>query len=440
MKIRLAPPGCERPELFNRLVFVGGLSSIGDWLGLFALTAYVADIADRPEFAVGTVLLFRVIPGIVIGPFAGVLVDRFDRRRLLAASDGARGLLALAIPFTRELWLIFVISTLLEVFSLLSKPAVTATVPRVVGKGGNLIRANQILAISTYAMLPVGGALVAVLTIPAAWLAQVDALSWFGEDPVRLPMVLDAVTFFVSAAVLAKFPADVMHGGHRAEEPRVRKDLVEGLRYAWHHRKVRATLGGAWIAFIGGSATAGLGPVYAAQVVGGGTSEAQTLWGSLIVAAGVGLVTGMVMAGRLETLVKPIPVFPLGLLIAGAATAGIAAWMTPATALAAAAISGAGIGVAWVSAIAMLQADVADHVHGRVFATLFTGTQVSLFLGLAGWPIVAGTIDAILDPSSPVGARIALVGGGIVLTVGGLIAFAVRSLGEPETDQVPSSG
>lgn len=432
-RFSLAPPGCERPELFNRLAFVVGLSSVGDWLGLFALTAYVADIADRPEFAVGTVLLFRVIPGILLGPFAGVLVDRFDRRKVLAFSDASRGLLAVSIVFTRELWIIFLINSALEVLSLLSKPAVVATVPRLVGSG-NLIRANQTLAVSTYAALPVGGALVALLTIPAAWIAGVDAISWLGEDPVRLPMLLDGVTFMVSAIVFARFPGDVMAGGARTEGDRhVRRDLVEGFRYAWQHKQVRATLAGAWIAFMGGSAVVGLGPVFAKQLAGGGSSESQTLWGGLIVAAGIGLVSGMLFAGKLERLLRKLPMFPLGLLISGAATAGMAIRMSPVTAIAAAGVSGAGIGIAWVSALATLQAKVADRVHGRVFATLFTGVQVSLFLGLAGWPILAGSIDALIEPTNPVGARIALVAGGIVLGGGGLIAMLVPST-PPPTD------
>jgi dTMP kinase len=430
-RFSIVPPGCERPDLFRRLAYVVGVSSVGDWLGLFALTAYVADIADRPEFAVGTVLLFRVIPGILLGPFAGILVDRFDRRKVLAITDALRGCLAIGIVLTRELWIIFAINSALEVLSLLSKPAVMATVPRIVG-GGSLIRANQTLAVSTYAAMPIGGALVALLTIPAGWLARVDALAWLGAEPVRLPMMLDAATFFVSAMVFASFPRDIMAGGaHGAEERHVRRDLVEGLRYAWRERQVRATIGGAWIAFIGGSAVAGLGPVYAGHIVGGGPAEAQTLWGSLIVAAGVGLVSGMLLAGRLERVVERLPIFPLGLLISGVATAGIAAWMTPATALAAAAISGAGIGIAWVSALSILQEKVADHVHGRVFATLYTGVQASLFLGLAGWPIVAGSIDALIDPVRPVGARIALAAGGSVLALGGLIALLVPTRTPP---------
>lgn len=427
-RFTLAPPGCERPELFQRLAFVVGVSSVGDWLGLFALTAYVAEIADRPEFAVGTVLLFRVIPGILLGPFAGVLVDRFDRRRVLAFSDATRGVLAASIVFTRQLWIIFLINSALEVLSLLSKPAVTSTVPRLVGRG-NLIRANQTLAVSTYAALPVGGALVALLTIPAAWIAQVDAIAWLGEEPVRLPMLLDAATFFVSAIVFARFPREVMVGGARTdgEHHQVRKDLLEGFRYAWTHKQVRATLAGAWIAFMGGSAVVGLGPVFARQIAGGGSSESQTLWGVLIVAAGIGLVSGMLFAGKLERVLRRVPLFPLGLLVSGASTAGMAVKMIPATAVAAAGVSGFGIGLAWVSALATLQEKVADHVHGRVFATLFTGVQVSLFLGLAGWPILAGSIDAFIDHAEPIGARIALIAGGIVLGAGGLIAMLVPS-------------
>src|SRR5207245_3891559 len=72
---------------FRRLWAVTTVSSLGDWLGVFALTGYVQEISHKPEFAVGGVLLFRVVPGLFFGPFAGVLADRFDRRRLMITAD-----------------------------------------------------------------------------------------------------------------------------------------------------------------------------------------------------------------------------------------------------------------------------------------------------------------------------------------------------------------
>src|SRR5438094_4267710 len=96
----VAPP--ERPSgllvllkrrYFRRMWSVTTVSSLGDWLGVFALTTYVASLSKRPEFAVGGVLLFRVVPGLFFGPFAGVLVDRFDRRRSVVTAGLLRAAL-----------------------------------------------------------------------------------------------------------------------------------------------------------------------------------------------------------------------------------------------------------------------------------------------------------------------------------------------------------
>ena len=74
---------------FRRMWAITTVSSLGDWFGVFALTFYVGQISGRAEFAVGGVLLFRVVPGLFFGPFAGVLAERFDRRRLMGTAAGS---------------------------------------------------------------------------------------------------------------------------------------------------------------------------------------------------------------------------------------------------------------------------------------------------------------------------------------------------------------
>ena len=89
---------------FRRMWAVTTVSSLGDWLGVFALVQYVALLqkqngqTGKAAFAVGGVLLFRVVPGLFFGPFAGVLADRFDRRRLMVTADIMRAGLVASIP------------------------------------------------------------------------------------------------------------------------------------------------------------------------------------------------------------------------------------------------------------------------------------------------------------------------------------------------------
>src|ERR1041384_6898552 len=88
---------------FRRMWAVTTVSSLGDWLGVFALVYYVTSPQGvhgaNEAFAVGGVLLFRVVPGLFFGPFAGVLADRFDRRRLMVTGDLLPALLVSTASF-----------------------------------------------------------------------------------------------------------------------------------------------------------------------------------------------------------------------------------------------------------------------------------------------------------------------------------------------------
>ena len=119
-----------------RHLWIGlGLSSLGDWMGLLALTAMANASADSyagKNYAIATVLFLRVLPALVMGPIAGYVADRLDRRRTLIWGDYLRGALFLTIPIVGQLWWIFVVTVLVEAISLVWGPAKDATVPNLV--------------------------------------------------------------------------------------------------------------------------------------------------------------------------------------------------------------------------------------------------------------------------------------------------------------------
>ena len=110
-----------------RNLWIGlGLSSLGDWMGLLALTAMANASADSyagKNYAIATVLFLRVLPALVMGPIAGYVADKLDRRRTLIWGDYLRGALFLTIPVVGELWWIFVVTVLVESISLVWGPA-----------------------------------------------------------------------------------------------------------------------------------------------------------------------------------------------------------------------------------------------------------------------------------------------------------------------------
>lgn len=422
---------------FRRLWIITIVSTLGDWLAVFALATYVGELSGRPELAIGGVLLFRVVPGMFFGPFAGVLADRFDRRRLMVTADLLRALFVASIPFVQDLLVLFAISAVLELLSLLWTPSKDASLPNLVERD-QLMAANQLNLVTTYATMPLGGALIALLAIPAAYLAKLGgAFGGLEQQPVQLAFFLDALTFLFSAAMIRSFPKQVMiaRGAQRtAGEPfRPWRDLMEGIRFIKGHPVVRSLILGAWVAFTGGSAVISLGPVLADELTSGGAAGAQAAWGALIVAVGIGLVGGMLLAGPVGRVMKRETVFPLGLIVSGVMTTIIATRLTFAPALVATVLAGFGAGLAWVTTFALLQERVDERLRGRTFATLYTGIHLSMFLGLGGWPFLAGGLgdhtaeigNVVVDLS---GARIALVTGGTILSVAGVLAMRVGSV------------
>jgi dTMP kinase len=408
---------------------------MGDWLGVFALTLFVQQLSGHAEFAVGGVLLFRVVPGLFFGPFAGVLADRFDRRRLMIAADLARAALIASIPWIHNLWALFVVSAVMELLTLLWTPAKEATLPNLVDRE-ELMTANQLSLITTYGTFPIAGALVAALSGLAGLLGRIPALRVLAEQPAALSFFVDAGTFLFSAAMVATFPAHLMKARRARTEftaVHVIRDFQEGFRFIRSDRTVRTLVVGAWLAFTGGGAVISLGPIFADRIVAGSRAAAAAAWGALIVAVGVGLVGGMITAGAIARRIPRERIFPLGLVLSGSAVVVVASMTSIRPAIAGTLAIGFGAGVAWVTIFTLLQERVEDRLRGRIFATLYTGVMLSLFVALGGWPIVAGAVgdhtlrvgDETLDLA---GVRIVLWAGGLLLVgAGGMAIRAMRS-------------
>ena len=136
-----------------RNLWIGlGLSSLGDWMGLLALTAMANEMAEgygAKNYAIATVLFLRVLPALVMSPIAGYVADRLDRRLTLIWGDYLRGLLFLTIPLVGTLWWVFVVTVLVEAISLVWGPAKDATVPNLVPRH-RLEAANQVSLATTY--------------------------------------------------------------------------------------------------------------------------------------------------------------------------------------------------------------------------------------------------------------------------------------------------
>src|SRR5919112_1165040 len=188
-----------------RNLWIGlGLSSLGDWMGLLALTAMASASADSyagKNYAIATVLFLRVLPALVMGPVAGYVADRLDRRGVLIWGDYLRGALFLTIPIVGELWWIFVVTVLVEAISLVWGPAKDATVPNLVPPH-RLEAANQVSLATTYGSALPAAAIFAGLTLLDKFYRSV--FEWFGNGPVDLALYFNAISFVVSGIVISR--------------------------------------------------------------------------------------------------------------------------------------------------------------------------------------------------------------------------------------------
>lgn len=402
-----------RDPAFSRMYRAILVSSLGDWIGFVAVVALVTRIGGvSAGFAVSGVMLARLLPSIVFGPFAGVLVDRFDRRRLMVIADVVRGIGYATMPLIPQLPWIYGVSFVIECLSLLWTPARDAMIPNLVPRR-QLSNANTIALATGYGTLPLGGIVYTALAGIGAGLG--GGFEYLERNPQAIALWANALTFAFSAYMIHRLP--IRSAARRPRPGKLKAgeafaDMREGVRFLKDHTFARAMTVGIVLAFTGAGAVMSVGPIFAQDTLGGG----PTAWGFLVTAVGVGLALGMALVGQVYKLVEKDTFFPLAILGGGASLMVLAA--TPNVALAAVVtvVMGATAGATWVTGYTLLHENVTDELRGRVFGSLTVLARLGLFLSLAGFPLLAQAFRDF-DVGGP---RLAIWAGALVMIVGGI--------------------
>lgn len=415
---------------FSRLWRAMLVSSLGDWVGFVAVAALVARLGGQRlgGLAVAGVMLARLLPSVLFGPFAGAVTDRFDRRRLMVSADIGRGALYASMPFMPGLGAILFLSFLIECLSLLWTPAKDASVPNLVPRR-QLSNANSIGLVTTYGTLPLGGALFTALTGVAASIGT--RIPYFELHPEFLALWLDALTFLFSARMVWGLDLRQETLARPGSPPMPKftfnlliQDIRDGYRFLREQPVVRAMTVGIVMAFAGVGAVISLGPIFARYSLNAGSAG----FGFLVIAFGIGMGTGM---GSMNFFVRFVDKDRLfyGAMFSAAVSLFLVAAMPGIGWAAFFAIGmGIGVGLTWVTGYTMLQENVTDEYRGRTFATLTIAARMTLFLALVVFPALAVVIGdhtisfagQMLDFS---GARIALYLGGFTVIMAGLVSM-----------------
>jgi predicted MFS family arabinose efflux permease len=383
---------------FRWLWLANLVSKLGDWLGFIALNLYVFDLTGSATALAG-LLAVESIPALLIGPLAGVVVDRFRRRQVMIWANLAAALTFALLPLTTSLWQIYVLALLWRVTISFMEPAERALVPDLVGKD-KVLGANSALSAVNYLALIVGPAIAGFLVA-----ASGAAIAFWA----------DAVSFVIAVLFITRISGEIPRT--RAEQqtaPGWLDDLKFGLRYAFNHQAIRVLLVTTFVAAFAGAALVTIEVVYVKDVLDGG----DVGYGLLYSVAGVGAIIGSTNAARwVRRFTLP------GLYVGTVLLTGLMFFPYANVQVLWFVIVVAGLHtVPWVLGYilvdTMLQQWIADEVRGRIFSLIHTQRN-------AGQVLVAACMAPLVDWWGPV---VVLNLSGVVYTLVGVYAISRLSV------------
>jgi MFS family permease len=352
----------------RRLAFARAISLTGGAASFAALNFAIYQRTHSPAWVAAALFLTFGTVGFV-GLFAGVLGDRFDRKRVMVVSDLAGAVCFAAMAFVHDpVWLLFVafLSALAESPFL---AASAAAIPNLVEED-RIAWANGLLGVGRNVGILIGPLIGGVLV------GTIGAGAVFG---------LNAVSFVVSAAL-----AWSVHGNFASvrDEHDEHTGVSAGVRFIARDRVLRS-IALAWVAIAGGLGMSMVADVPLVNYFGAGGIG----YGVLIAAWGGGSIVGSLLGRLLNRRTEPLAfVFGSGAIAVTGIVAGLSPWFVGV--LVALFFMGIGDGTAVVSQQGIMQRRTPDAVRSRVAAALEAVMNISLALSY----VVAGPIVAWLGP------------------------------------------
>jgi dTMP kinase len=408
-------------KLWNSMVF----SSLGDWLGLLATTALAQKLSGgsyaTANFAIAGVFIARLLPAVFLGPFAGVIADRLDRRKLMVSVDILRAALYISIPIVNTYLWLYTAMILVECLTLFWSPAKEATVPNLVGKD-KLESANQVSLLAAYGTAPVAAILFSLLTLFAN---AIESLFPFTiGDSIDIALYVNAASFAFAAITiwgLKEIPKGA--AAKKAKDEGVLKSLYDGWKAVSQTKIVRGLVVGMIGAFFAAGAVIGLARTFVGDL-GGGDAAYGVLFGAVF----TGLAIGIAFGPKIFAQFSRRRLFGASLTTAGFFLVLLA--LIPNLVMAVFTVIFLGIfsGVTWVTGFTMLGMEVQDEVRGRTFAFVQSLIRITLVAVLAIAPIAAAafgvhTIDFENASINFNGAQFTILVAGLIATIIGSISY-----------------
>lgn len=414
------------------IVWSGQLVSLlGTGMKDFALVIWAWQLTGQAT-ALALVAFFAFVPTVILMPFAGVMVDRYDRKWIMALTDATAGMASFGILVlyyldSLELWHVYGLVLFAGAFQAFQWPAISAATTMMVPKR-DYGRANAMLTTAQAASLVFSPIMAAVL---------------LGVIDISGILAIDVITFLIALACLyavpiPKPPASAEGAARRGS---IWGQMAFGFSYIWERRPL---LGLQLVIFVT-NLVGTIGFTVLSPMILARTGNDATLLGTVMMVAGVGGV-----AGGVATAVWGVPHRKVRGLLAGLVVSGLGGIVVGlGRSLPLWAVGGFLYTVTWpltnACNQAIWQSKVPPDLQGRVFATrgliATVGTPISQVIAgpmadLALEPALmhATGIAAVLVGSGPgAGMAMMVLVSSILATLVGVVGYAFRSVREVET-------
>lgn len=381
----LVVPSALRRRDF-RLLWIGLLvSNVGDWINFVAMASVVYD-ETHSALAMAALRLFHIVPIVLLAPFAGVFVDRWERRRVLVMAPLLAAAAAGLLLVTHAVLAVFLSYGIITIAVMFFEPTVSALMPAIVPPE-DLVGANSLSQITDTAAIIVGGVL------GGAIVAGLGAGDAFG---------LNALSFLLIALCAASIRVRGTPAPH--SEHSVLKDLQAGVAYLGEERLV-AVIIGAGAAFIFAQATVfTLGIVFVETALHAGAHG----YGTVLAGMGAGSVIGVVAMIRVGDRCADARIFAASGALTGGGIAALGLAHTVPVAALAYGVAGLGGVISTVAGITLLQRLVPNAMRGRIFSVSSTLDHAAAFAST----LLVGVIGVE-------------AGAGALITISGMVSLAI---------------
>ena len=399
---------------FSILWWSGSLSSFGDWATLFASVALASQLGSETGNSGITAVVpvvARIIPAF-LSSFAGLMADRMNKKNIMIFTDLSRMLIVLFLFFATSLVQLFIVNFLTEIFSLMRQPSRESIVPEIVHKE-NLVKANSLFAIGTYATLPIASilfALIADIRVP-------DFISNFGNGwSGSIIFIFDAFTFFLSAYLLVFLKTKSVKP-IQGSQGFVLREFKEGLNYFYSNQEIRNITVSISLSLFAAGSLFILGHTFLTVDLG----FTESSFGFMIASFGTGIIFSMVTFSYFISSFSRVS-FVIGLCMLSTGISLYTAFISTEfiNILLSIFISGVGTDGVYLLTISFLQATTDQQMRGRVFGNFYTIGRIALLLSFLTSGLAANYLDPLFVSS---GVETVLKISSLLILISGLITF-----------------